>query len=134
MSAWVAGPIEKIAIGRRSARESRAGDFWTQTRRIHDHAPVSDGGRLLLHPTSEQVEGEELEQERGLVGVEGFGGDFSDGESALELSDDGLDACAPVVATCEVVGVVGMVVGDVEVRRVVHILPEARLMAASSFA
>ena len=37
-------------------------------------------------------------------------------------------------AACEVVGVVGMVVGDVEVGRVVDVLPEARLMAAPSFA
>ena len=47
------------------------------------HAPVSDGGRLLLHPASEQVEGEELEQERRLVGVEGFGGDSSAKRSTL---------------------------------------------------
>src|ERR1700676_1079965 len=51
-----------------------------------------------LDPAAQQVEGQDLEQERRFVGVEGVGGDFADAKAAFELADDRLDAGAVVVA------------------------------------
>src|ERR1700691_1864089 len=53
-------------------------------------APRGDATMTCLHPAAEQVEGEHLEQERRLVGVEAVGGDLADPEAALQLTDDGL--------------------------------------------
>jgi hypothetical protein len=68
-----------------------------------------------LHPAAQQVECEDLQQERRFVGVEAVGGHLSDAEAALELREDRLDASAVVVASGQFVGVVDGVVGDVDV-------------------
>src|SRR5580658_9459120 len=92
--------------------------------------PTCKGGVSSVHPATQQIEGEDLEQERGLVGVERIGGNLADAEAALQFGDERFDAGAIVVATTELVGVVDEVVGDEDVDRVVEVVPEARLLAA----
>src|SRR5580658_10025467 len=92
--------------------------------------PTCKGGVSSVHPATQQIEGEDLEQERGLVGVERIGGNLADAEAALQFGDERFDGGAIVVATTELVGVVDEVVGDEDVDRVVEVLTEARLLAA----
>src|SRR5690606_3400992 len=83
-------------------------------------APGGDRRELLGDPTTHQVVGEELDQERGLVGGETRGGDLADAEAVFQLGDQWLNAGAVVVDAGEIVDVAVVVVGDEELDREVE--------------
>ena len=84
-------------------------------------------------PPAHQVVGEELEQERGFVGVEVGGGGLADAEGVLEFCNERLDAGAVVVEAGEVVDVAEPIAGDVDVDRVVAVVPQSVCDARAAF-
>jgi hypothetical protein len=58
------------------------------------------------------VVGEELEQEKGVIGVEVVAGDLADAPAVLQLSNRRFDLSASVVFECDLVGIGEPVVGD----------------------
>ena len=78
------------------------------------------------HPAAHQVVGEQLEQERRFFRVEVGGRGLADAESVLELGDERLDACAVVVKARELVEVAVPIARDVDVDRVVEVVPQSR--------
>src|SRR5690606_30756020 len=90
-------------------------------------APGTHLGTAGEHPPPQEVEGEDLDEESGLVGVEPAGRDAPDREVLFELANSALDRGARVVAQGDFVGIAVKVVGDEELHGVVAPLPELRL-------
>src|SRR5690606_22551688 len=81
--------------------------------------PGTHLGTAGEHPPPQEVEGEDLDEESGLVGVEPAGRDAPDREVLFELANSALDRGARVVAQGDFVGIAVKVVGDEELHGVV---------------
>lgn len=60
-------------------------------------APVGDAWLGFGHEPAQEVVGEQLDQEHGVIRIEASTGDFTETECVLQVTNDGLDFCASVV-------------------------------------
>lgn len=87
-------------------------------------APGEKNGKLGVYPATEEVVGEQLDEERGLVSVKVGARCFTDSEPVFELADEWLNAGARIVAASKLVDVAEAVVGHKELNGKVESFPK----------
>lgn len=92
---------------------------------------MSDCWLGLCHESPQEVVGEELEQEHGVVGIEAGAGDLAEPERVFQITDDRLDLGPSVVLGRYLLGGREPVVGHVELDGFVGVL-DAELLSRAT--
>ena len=137
VSQVVKGSFEQVCGGRQSQRPATSGA--EQAGRAKDEcasqprcSPIRQARLGLCDEAPQEVVGEQLDQEHGVVGVEALARDFAEAEPVFEIADDGLDFCAPVVLEGDFLGRSEPIVGDVELHGLVWVVPDAELLPGAT--